>query len=610
MEKQMQASMLKQMQWAWVGQERTFVQRAGESISHEKSRVIDSDATNKALDVDAARQEIGADIVAYGDFTSTVTVWDTDPETAERKRRLVMQAFQAKGFTVRAETEHATAAWFSSHPGNRLDNVRRTPQHSLTLAHLCPGLTAVWPGPLEDGYLHGGPWLYAHTEQSTLFRVVNHMRDLGHFLVLGSTRSGKSTLGNILRSQWLQYAGAQVKLFDLDKSGRLLTYLLGGSWYDLGSTVLRFQPLRYVDNLQRFGLILQWLLDLLEEFRVPLTAPVSAYLGSHLRKLAKLHPAQRTFSTLITLMAEGSRDTELKANAGRTDAQGIAHHDVDLKALVVLQTTIRTVLKRFTDGGEYGGIFDGTEDAFDANPVQTFEMRGLVQQPHLMGSVMRYVTMELEQQMRTDHPMLLLLDDAAVTWLVPPEQQGSNRSGDDAMQKLEQRCRDWLMTTAKKSVSLGFMTHSLTQVFASRLGPLLAEGCASRFYMPNAHALEAESLAIYQRMGLTSTAIRQIATARPQRDVYYYCRETGQRLFHVPLDPLTLDCVARNRAEDHALMDRLLAQEGPEGFAAAWLRANNSEEEATYVEQYGQRQTGAGADAGGWGADLAGTRRL
>jgi type IV secretion system protein VirB4 len=588
MEKHYQTNMLKKQQWAWVGQERTFVQRAGESISHEKSRVIDSDATNKAMDVDAARQEIGMDIIAYGNFTSTVTVWDPDTEEAERKRRLVMQAFQSQGFTVRAETEHATAAWLSSHPGNRRDNVRRTPQHSLTLAHLCPGLTAAWPGPHEDAYLQGGPWLYAPTEQSTLFRIVNHVRDLGHFLVLGSTRSGKSTLGNILRAQWLQYAGAQAKLFDLDKSGRLLTYLLGGRWYDLGSPTLRLQPLRHCDDPQHFGLILQWLLDLVEEFRVPLTAPVSAYLGANLRKLARLAPARRTLSQLVTLMAEGSRDTELKANAGRTDAQGIAHPDTDLKALVVLQTTIRGVLKRFTDGGEYGGIFDGTEDAFDANPVQTFEMRGLVQRPQLLGSVMRYVTMALEQQMRTDQPMLLLLDDAAVTWLVPPEQQAGGRGGDEAMQKLEQRCRDWLMTTAKKSVSLGFMTHSLTQVFASRLGPLLEEGCASRFYMPNAHALEQDSMAIYQRMGLTSTAIRQIATARPQRDVYYYCRETGQRLFHLPLDPMMLACVARNRAEDHDLMDRLLVQDGPEGFAAAWFRAHNFLEEATYVETFGR----------------------
>jgi type IV secretion system protein VirB4 len=569
MEKHLQAGLLRKTQGAWVGQERSFLARIAESISHQPTRVLNTDATNKAEDADAARQEIGADIVAYGEFTSTVTVWDEDQAAADAKLKLVMQAFDSQGFVTTAERSHATAAWLSSHPGNRLDNVRRTPQHSLTLAHLCPGLTAAWPGPDGDAYLGGGPWLYAHTEQSTLFRVVNHVRDVGHFLVLGATGSGKSTLGNVLRAQWLQYPNTQAIAFDLDGHARLLTYLLGGTWHDLGSPTLRFQPLRHVDDELRRGLIVQWLLDLLEEYRVPTTPHAQAYLGSNLLKLAMLPPAQRTLSRLVTLMAEGSRDTELKANAGRIDAQGISHPDMDLRALVVLQTEIRTVLKRFSDGGEYGGIFDATDDAFDANPIQTFELRALLQRPRLLGPVLRYVLMQLELQMRTDAPMLLVLDDAAIPWAVP---------------KIEEKSKEWMMTTRKKSVSLGFMTHSLSQVFGSPLGALLEEGCPTRFFLPMPAAMEPNIAAIYTRMGLTPQAIRTIATARPQQDVYYACTELGQRLFHLPLGRVALACVARNRAEDHALMDRLLEEEGREGFAAAWFRAQGFAEEAKYVE--------------------------
>src|SRR5215470_8797632 len=122
---------------------------------------------------------------------------------------------------------------------------------------------------------------------------------------------------------WLQYEGTQATLFDLDGHGRLLTLLLGGSWYDLGSPELRLQPLRHVDDPIRRGIALQWLLDLMEEYGITTTAAVQAYLGSNVTKLAKLPPAERTLSRLVTLMADGSRDTELKANAGRIDAQGI-----------------------------------------------------------------------------------------------------------------------------------------------------------------------------------------------------------------------------------------------------------------------------------------------
>ena len=147
------------------------------------------------------------------------------------------------------------------------------------------------------------------------------------------------------------------------------------------------------------------------------------------------------------------------------------------------------------------------------------------------------------------------------------------------------------MTTRKKSVSLGFMTHSLSQVFGAGalLGTLLAEGCPTRFFLANKEALTPLITEIYERIGLTRAAIQLIATARPQRDIYYACTELGQRLFHLPLSPLTLACVARNTAEDHERMDKVLEQEGRERFAAAWLRAQGFEEEATYVEVYGQR---------------------
>src|SRR5215471_15378422 len=334
LERHEQDGVLRKAQGAWVHEEKGLSDRLSENLSHEPTRVLNRDATNKAEDVDIARQEIGADLLAYGQFTSTVTVWDEDPEVADQKRRLVMQAFAAREIATVEEGAHLVAAWFSSHPGNRVDNVNQTHQSSLTLAHFMPGLTAAWRGPEQDAFLHGGPWFYVQTEQHTLFRVVNHLRDLGHFLVLGATGAGKSTLGNWLRAMWMQYANAQAKLFDIDGHGRLLTLLLGGSWFDLGGPTARFQPLRHIDDPLRRGIAIQWLLDLMEEYHVPVTATVQAHIGANILKLLKHPPHERTVSQLLTLMADGARETELKAKAGRIDAQGISHPDTDLRALV------------------------------------------------------------------------------------------------------------------------------------------------------------------------------------------------------------------------------------------------------------------------------------
>jgi type IV secretion system protein TrbE len=291
---------------------------------------------------------------------------------------------------------------------------------------------------------------------------------------------------------------------------------------------------------------------------VPLTADIQGYLSSTLTTLARLRPAGRTLSALVTIMAEQSRATEMRARAGRTDGQGISHPDQDLRALVARHQQVRAVLKRFTHDGDYGWLFDGSEERIQTHPIQTFELRTLMQLPRLVGPVLRHLFPRIEAQMTTDSPMLLLLDDAAIPWTIA---------------KMEEKSREWMMTTRKKGVSLGFLTHSLSQVFSSSLGPLLTESCLTRFFLPNPAAASPQIAAIYAQLGLTPGEIRTVATARPHRDIYYSCEELGKRLFHLPLGPLALACYARNTAADHVLMDRLLAEEGPEEFPAAWLRA-------------------------------------
>ena len=191
LEKNVQAGILRKTQGQWVQQERGIGARLSENITGQASRVINSDATRKAEEADAARQELGADIVAYGDFTSVVVVWDTDPNEADRKLLEVMGEFEQRGFTTTAETVQAEEAWRSTLPGDRLNNIRRRPHHSLFATHICPGINAPWLGPERETFLNGPPWYWAHTEQHTAYRVVGYVRDVGHFALIGPTGSGK-----------------------------------------------------------------------------------------------------------------------------------------------------------------------------------------------------------------------------------------------------------------------------------------------------------------------------------------------------------------------------------------------------------------------------------
>ena len=122
----------------------------------------------------------------------------------------------------------------------------------------------------------------------------------------------------------MQYPRAQAKVFDLDGHARLLTYLLGGTWHDLASPTLRFQPLRHVDDPCAAALPCNGSSICVAEFGIPLSAGTHAFLSAGLTTLAQRPPGERTLSRLLVGMADHTRHVEMRASSGRIDAQGIA----------------------------------------------------------------------------------------------------------------------------------------------------------------------------------------------------------------------------------------------------------------------------------------------
>jgi type IV secretion system protein TrbE len=560
MERQTQDYLLARVQRQWYGQRKTMRDVLMEKASRKETAILNTTAENFATDADEARQEVGADVVAYGDFTSTVTVWDKDPSVAEAHLEDVMQIFDARGFVTIREREHATAAWLSSMPGNRADNVRRTPQHSLTLAHLAPGLAAAWTGPERDEHLDAPPWFFAHTEGSTLFRAVNHVMGVGHTLILGPTGSGKSTLLGLMTAQWLtRYRHAQAFVFDVGRTARCLCHCLGGYWYDLGSASVASQPLGRCDepDWQRWGF--DWLVSLMDDAKLPITGSLQAYLQLGLERLAQNPKRLRTLTELELILTAHSRQTEVSASK-RTALQ---------EKLLTEHMEIRQTIHPLTKAGAHGNLLDSDHDDLQQGSLHVFEQEVLLTLSHFVGPVTRYLFHAVQERFSTDTPTWLPMDEAAIAWIVPEE-------GETSRYKLStygEQGREWMMTTRKRGVSLGFFTHSISQVFASALGKLLMESCPTWYMLPNPAAKSPELAEIYRRMGFNNRQIDLISTARFQRDVYYRAEMLGKRLLSVELSPIELAMLARNDEEDHRLMDDILAEHGREGFAKAWLAA-------------------------------------
>ena len=91
----------------WFAKRKNVIALLRETIFQQESPLVDTDASNKAADADAALQELGSDQVAFGYLTATVTVLDADPAVADEKLRMVERAIQGRGFVTIPETLNA-----------------------------------------------------------------------------------------------------------------------------------------------------------------------------------------------------------------------------------------------------------------------------------------------------------------------------------------------------------------------------------------------------------------------------------------------------------------------------------------------------------------------
>ena len=518
-------SALTRMRRQWFAKRKSIGVLLREVLYNEPAPLLDSDADNKAVDADAALQELGGDHVSFGYLTATVTVWDESRAQAAEKVRAVERVINARGFTTIRETVNAVEAWLGSLPGHVYANVRQPLVHTLNLAHLVP-LSAVWAGPAWNDHLDGPPLLLAETGGTTPFRFSTHVGDVGHMLVVGPTGAGKSVLLALMALQFRRYAGAQVYVFDKGGSARAAVLAMSGRHHALGiGGALAFQPLRHIDDPVVRSWAAEWIAGLLAHEKVVLTPEVKEVVWSALGNLASAPPAERTITGLSVV---------LQSNA------------------------LRSALAPYTLEGSYGALLDAEADALALADVQCFEMEALMQEAGAVLPVLTYLFHRLEARF-DGRPTLLVLDEA---WLFLDNPLFAGR------------IRDWLKTLRKKNVAVVFATQSLADIADSSIAPALIESCPQRIFLPNDRALEPQSRDAYERFGLNARQVELISAAQPKRD-YYLQSWRGNRLFELGLGPVALAFCAASQPSDQALVDRVLAEAGSERFAEAWLLARD-----------------------------------
>lgn len=524
------AKILTKIRRHWFSKRKSVAAIFKEVMTNEASTLIDADAHNKAMDADAALQELGSDAIGQAYVTATITVWDQDPRRADEKLRLVEKIIQGRDFTCMAESVNAVDAWLGSLPGHAYANVRQSPISTLNLAHMIP-LSAVWAGPPQDEHFKAPPLFFARTQGSTPFRFCLHVGDVGHTLVVGPTGAGKSVLLALMALQFRRYPKSQIFAFDYGGSIRAVTLAMHGDWRDLGGSLtdnaidqIALQPLAQIDETGERVWASQWLLAILQHEKISVTPEQKDHLWTALTSLASAPVSERTLTGLCALLQSQQ---------------------------------LKRAFTPYCVNGPFGRLLDAEDERIGSANVLTFETEGLIGNG-AAPAVLTYLFHAIERRL-DGRPTLIIIDEG---WLVLDNDAFAGQ------------LREWLKTLRKKNASVIFATQSLSDIDASAIAPALIESCQTRLFLPNERAIEPQVCAIYRRFGLNDRQIDILSRAIPKRD--YYCQSRqGNRLFELGLGGIALSLTTASSKADQNAIARLFKKHGHDGFFVAWLKHRN-----------------------------------
>lgn len=514
-------SQLSKYQKKWKQKVRGFY----DQLFNRESTNINKDALDMVQDVNDAIAETESGLVSQGYYTSVIILQDESRERLTQSALALEKAINNLGFQARLESLNTVEAYLGSLPGHGYENVRTPILSTYNLAHLMP-MSSVWTGRLHSPNPmlppNSPPVMHCLTSGNAPFRLNLHVRDLGHAVMFGPTRSGKSTHLSLLAMQWLRYRNAKVYCFDKGLSMYPTTAAVGGAHYVIGGEASRlaFAPLQFLDTEEDRAWAMDWLNKVL--------------LLNGLTTSA--HQRNEIACAIMNMHASGTKT-------------------LSEFSLLIQDEHIRETLKQYTVDGLMGHLIDAEEDHLNLSHFMTFEIEALMNLGNMYAiPILLYLFRRIYKRL-DGSPTLLLLDEASFVLEHPV---------------FRQEIKSWLLSMAKKNCAVLMSTQLVSHASESGIFDVIVQSTATKIFLPNPHARDTETAKIYQRMGLNDRQIDIIASATPKRD-YYYFSEEGGRLYQLALGPFAL-AFAGCTDLDSIDAIRSLEQQHGKAWVSYWLR--------------------------------------
>jgi len=524
-------ALLEKIRKKWMQKQRGLK----DQVLNTSKGAVDLDAVNMTADVEQAIGEAESNLVKFGNYTSVIVLMGTDRAQLAEDARKVVKAIMNSGFGARVEEPNAVEAYLGSIPGNHFANVRRPLLHTLNLSDLLP-ITSIWAGEESNPCRYFPPnspaLTYAATTGSTPFRLNLHVGDVGHSLLLGKTRGGKSTALAFMIAQWLRYPKSQIFAFDKGYSMYVLTKACGGQHYDLGGerSKLSFCPLYEIQSEVDRAAGADWVRGCMEMQGVAINASRTNAIREAIVELS------------------GGDDRSLT------------------KFQALLQDReMREAMTPYTLKGGMGHLLDGKENTVEYSRFVTFELDNLMKMGEKnYAPLLLYVFSQIERSLK-GQPTFVPVDEAWLAFKI-----GIFR------EKLE----EWSRTWGKKVASLLLATQNMDDALKSELAPILLQNFPCKIFLPNPEAMKDTFTPIYRSFGMNDREVSIIANATERRQ-YYYTSPLGRRLFSFGFGGVALSFIGAGGLEDIERCDQFIKEYGDQ-WPAEWLRSRGLAEWADY----------------------------
>ncbi len=411
-----------------------------ERKTSQRDELIDESKQADVENLGECIKQLG-DGQSMGQFSFTLVLYAEGLQTIDQELGEFAGIFTNLEGELHSETYNQLNAFFAGVPGNYAHNLRKVLLLNSNYADLS-FLFTIDPGERTNPQLNSEYLAVLETDNATPYFLNLHNGEVAHTLILGKTGSGKSFLCNFLLTNTQKYH-PQTYIFDIGGSFESLTEIFGGTYLNVGqeSRDFRINPFSLPESKENTQFLYSFFKVLIEgndqHYRLDFKEERKLYEA--IERMYLVSPEQRTLSTFAEIIGE-----------------------------------LKERLHRWTNNGQYGFLFDNTDDTLSFAPFQTFNFAGWGDAPEVLEPLLFYVLHRASNEI-TNHANLatfktFLLDEA---WLFIKNQT----------------IRDYIVqaqkTWRKHNAAMILATQSIKELEESGMLAIVAESCPTKIFLAN-----------------------------------------------------------------------------------------------------------------------------